>query len=123
MGSIFVLSSSKRGVKYSIVVMDVFNKYACVKPLKYKKAKKFLYGFIEIVNESYRQPNKLWVNQGKKFYNNLIQKWLDDNDILMYSAHHEGKSVVAERFIKTLKIKICKKMPVNNKKPYLSYLD
>ena len=32
-----------------------------------------------------------------------MQKWLDDNDILMYSTHKEGKSVVVERFIKTLK--------------------
>ena len=34
-----------------------------------------------------------------------MQKWLDDN-ISMYSTHSEGKSVVAERFIKTLKGKI-----------------
>ena len=32
-----------------------------------------------------------------------MQKWQDDNDILMYSTHNEGKSVVTERFIKTLK--------------------
>ena len=38
-----------------------------------------------------------------------MQKWLDDNDILMYSTHNEGKSVVLERFIKTLKGKIYKK--------------
>ena len=35
-----------------------------------------------------------------------MQKWLDDNNILMHSAHNEGKSVVAGRFIKTLKSKI-----------------
>ena len=29
-----------------------------------------------------------------------MEKWLDDNDILMYSTHNEGKSVVAERFFK-----------------------
>ena len=38
-----------------------------------------------------------------------MQKWLDDNDILMYSTHNEGMSVVAERFIRTLKNKIYKK--------------
>ena len=31
-----------------------------------------------------------------------MQEWLE-NDILMYSTHNEGKSVIAERFIKTLK--------------------
>ena len=31
---------------------------------------------------------------------------MTDNDILMYSTHNEGKSVVGKRFIKTLKGKI-----------------
>ena len=35
-----------------------------------------------------------------------MQKWLNDNDVLMYSTQNEGKSVVAERFIRTLKSKI-----------------
>ena len=52
-----------------------------------------------------------------------MQKWLDDNDILMYLTHNEGKSVVAERFIKTLKGKMCKKMTAAHSKSYLSYLN
>ena len=51
---------------------------------KKKKGKTLFYGFIEIVNESNCKPSKLWVDQGKEFYNNFIQKGLDDNDILMY---------------------------------------
>ena len=42
-------------------------------------------------------------------YSKLMQKWLDSNDILIYSTHNEDKSVIAERFIKTLKTKIYKK--------------
>ena len=38
-----------------------------------------------------------------------MQKWLDNNDILIYSTHSEDKSVIAERFMKTLKAKIYKK--------------
>ena len=45
----------------------------------------------------------------------LCQKWLDDNDILMYSTHNEGKSVVAERFIKILRTKIYKIITTNKK--------
>ena len=30
--------------------------------------------------------NKLWVDQGKEFHNNILQGWLDNNDILMYST-------------------------------------
>ena len=35
--------------------------------------------------------------------NRPMQKWLDDNDILMYSTHNEGTSIVAERFTNDLK--------------------
>ena len=35
-----------------------------------------------------------------------VLKWLKDNDIDIYSTHNEAKSVVAERFIRTLKNKI-----------------
>ena len=39
-----------------------------------------------------------------------MKSWLRDSDIEMYSTHNEGKSVVAEKFIRTLKIKIYKYM-------------
>ena len=39
-----------------------------------------------------------------------MQEWFDNIDILMYSTHNEGKSVIAEMFIKTLKSKIYKKV-------------
>ena len=41
----------------------------------------------------------------------------------MYSTHNEGKSVIAESFIETLKVKICKKRTANDSKSYLSYLN
>ena len=41
----------------------------------------------------------------------------------MYSTHNEDNSIIAERFIKTLKTKIYKKMTANDSKSYLLYLD
>ena len=52
-----------------------------------------------------------------------MQKWSNDNNISMYSTHNEGKSVVAERFIRNLKDKIYKKMTANHSKYYLSCLN
>ena len=70
----------------------------------------------KILKESYRKPNKIWVDKGSEFYNTFIKKWLKNNDIEMYSIHNEGKSVIAERFIRTLKTKIYKYMTsVSNK--------
>ena len=90
--------------------------------MKDQKPKTVLHGFIEIVKESKRQPNKLWVDQGRELYNSPMQKWLDDN-ILIYSTHNKGKSVVSETFIKTLKGKIYNKMTANDSKSCPSYLN
>ena len=103
------MSSKNKNVKYLLCVVDVSTKYAWVKPWKDKKGKTLLNAFIKIVNECNSKPNKLWVDQRREFYNKSIQEWLDNNDILMYSSHNEGKSVIAERFIKTLKSKYYKK--------------
>ena len=63
-------------------------------------SKRVLDDFMEIVNESNRKPNKLWVGLETDLYNKLMQELLHKNDILMYSTHNVGKSVIAERFIK-----------------------
>ena len=76
------LSSKNQNVKYLICMIDVFIKYALVKPLK-DKAKSVLHGFIEMVKESNCRPNKLWVDQLREFYNIRMQEWLDNSDILM----------------------------------------
>ena len=88
-------SSKIKNVKYLLCVIDVFTKYAWNELLKDKKSKTVLNVFMEIVNESNRKPNKLWVDLGKEFYNKLMQEWLHNSDILMYSTHNEGKSVIA----------------------------
>ena len=59
-----------------------------VRPLKVEKSKTVLDAFIEIVTESNRNPNKLWNDQGGELYNKIMQEWLGNNDILMYSKHN-----------------------------------
>ena len=70
-----------------------------------------------------RKPSKIWVDKGSEVYNNSFKKWLNDNNIEMYSIHSEGKSVVAERFMKTLKTKIYKHMTSVSKNVYINKLD
>ena len=79
--------------------------------------------FQKILKESNRKPNKILVDYGSDFYNGSFKKWLKDNHIEMYSIHNERKSVVAERFIRTLKTKICKNMTSISKNVYIDKLD
>ena len=77
----------------------------------------------KILDDSDRKPNKIWVDKGSEFYTSSSKKWLKDNDIEMYSTHNEGKSVVAERYISTLKTKIYKYMTSVSKNVYIDKLD
>ena len=52
-----------------------------------------------------------------------MKSWLEKNDIEMHSTHKEGKSVVAERFIRTLKNTIYKYMTSISKNVYIEKLD
>ena len=61
----------------------------------------------------------LKADKGSEFYNSSFKKWLKDNDIEMFSIHNEGKTVVAERFIRTLKNKIYKYMSSTSKNVYI----
>ena len=79
--------------------------------------------FQKIFKESNRKPNKIWVDKGSEVYNSSVKKWLKDNDIEMYSIDNEGKSVVAERFIRTLKTKIYKYTSSVSKNVYIGKLD
>ena len=88
-----------KGIKYLLCVIDLFSKYVLVVSSKDKKGATITNAFQKILNSSKRKPNKIWVDQGSEFYNNVFKKWLKNNSISMYSTHNEGKSVVAERFI------------------------
>ena len=67
--------------------------------------------------------NKILVDEGSEFYKKLIKSWLQENIIYMHSSHNEGKSVVTENFITTLKNKIYKYMTSVSKNVYIDNLD
>ena len=117
------LSKKNKGIKYVLCAIDLHSKYAFVVPLKDIKGISIVNAFNKIIKQSNRKPNKIWVDQGSQFYNRIFKKWLSDNDIIMYSTFNEGKSVVAERFIRTLKNKLYKHMTATGKNVYYDVLD
>ena len=127
------LSRKNKGIKYFLCAIYLYSKYAFVIPLKDKKGISIVNAFNKIIKQSNRRakgtsaqhvkPNKIWVDQGGEFYNKVLEKWLLDNDINMYSTYNEDKSVVAERFIRTLKNKLYKHMTATVKNVYYDVLD
>ena len=117
-----LLSRCNKGIRFLLCVVDIFSKYAWVVPLKDKKGITIDKAFQSILKQSNRKTNKIWVGKGSEFYNAYFKKWLQDNDIVMYSTHNEGKSVAAERFIRTLKSKIYKYITSISKNVYINKL-
>ena len=91
---------------------------------KRQKRTSIVNAFQKIISKG-RKPNKIWVDQDwvGQFYNNSFKDFLKINNIEMYSTYNEGKSVVAKRFIRTLKNKIFKYMTAISKNVYLDVLD
>ena len=94
------LSKYNKGNKYLLCAIDLFSKYAWVIPIKDKKGVSIVNAFKKIISEG-RKPNKIYADQGSEFYYNSFKDFLKINNIEMYSAYNEEKSVVAERFIRT----------------------
>ena len=114
-----LISKFNKGFRFLLCVIDIFSKYAWVVPLKDKKGISIVNAFQKILDKSGCKRNKIWVDKGSEFYNNSFKQWLKDNDIQMYSIHNERKSIVAERFIRTLKTKIYKYMTALSKNVYI----
>ena len=111
-------SKYNKGIRYLLCAID-FSKYAWDIPIKKELV---LLMRLKIISEG-RKPNKIWVHQGSEFYNNSFKVFLKIDNIEMHSIYNEGKSVLAERFIGTLKNKIFKHMTAISKNVYFDLLD
>ena len=122
LGDMQSLSKYNKGNKYLLCAIDLSSKYVWVVPIKDKKGTSIVNAFQKIISEG-RKPNKTWLDQGSEFYNNYFKDFLKINNTEMYSTYKERKSVVAERFTRTLKNKIFKHMTAISKNVYFDVLD
>ena len=120
------LSKYNKGSKYLLCAIRLSSKYVWVVPLKNKREISIVNAFQKKKkkkNSKGRKPNKLWVDEGGEFYNNLFKRYLKIKNIEMYSTYNKGKSVVAERFFRTLKNKVFKHMIAVSKNVYFNVLN
>ena len=105
-----------------VFILVFFNVFRAIL-LRDKKSLTVNNAFENVLDESKfdrRKPNKILVDKGSKFSNILMKSWLQGNDIEIYN---EGKSVVAEIYIRNSKSRIRKYMPRMTKNPYIQLDD
>jgi transposase InsO family protein len=97
------ISRRNRGYSYLLTVIDVFSKYAWVRPLKTKKPVEVIAAFKDIFAEG-RRPTALQTDRGTEFKNRFFINFLRDEQIQFFTSKNQTtKCAVVERFNRTLK--------------------
>ncbi|XP_065681474.1 uncharacterized protein LOC136095148 [Hydra vulgaris] len=105
------------GIKYLLMVIDVFSKYGWIVPLKTKTGLEVSHAFNKIFKD--RKCTKLWVDKGLEFYNKHVKAL----GVQLYSTENEEKSCVVERWSRTMKEKMFKYFSANFTRKYIDVLD
>ena len=90
-------SKENNGVRYLLTCIDVFSKYAWVRPLNSKTGISVTEAFKDILSEG-RVPQLLQSDSGTEFYNKTFQKLLSEHGIKHFSTNNETKASIVERF-------------------------
>ena len=99
-----LISKFNKGFRFWLSVIDIYSKYAWVIiTLKDKKGITITDAFQKILDKPNHKLNKIWVDKSSEFYNTSLRSWLEKKRYRNVFINTEGKSVVAERFIRTLK--------------------
>jgi hypothetical protein len=115
-------SKQNDGYKYMLNVIDVFSRYAWSVKMKNKMAITTLESFKLIVKQAGYTPKKIWVDQGKEFYNSDMKAYRKTHDIDIYSTYAEFKVSHVERFNRTLKNKMWRRFTALNTRRWVDML-
>ena len=116
-------SKWNKGMKYLLIVIDVFSKYGWIKPLKDKKTESVSKAFKEIFKKSKRKPMMLWTDKGSEFISKHFKEFLKKEKIKLSHTENEEKSSVLERWNRTMKNRMWKMFTANNNTVYWDKID
>ena len=116
-------SKWNHGIKYLLMVIDVFSKYGWIIPLKDKKTESVSSAFDKIFKKSKRKPTMLWTDKGSEFISKHFKELLKKNYIKLYHTENEEKSSIVERWNKTMKNRMWKMFSADNNTVYWDKLE
>ena len=114
------LSKQNSGFKWVLMIIDCFSKFGWGIPLRNKTGLEVLRGLKIVYDKS---PSKrLWVDEGKEFYNKDVENYLKSKGVILYSTHNTEKCSIVERWNRTVKTKLEKYFTANYTKRYIDIL-
>jgi hypothetical protein len=97
------ISHENNGVKYLLVVIDIFSKYLWIQPLKNKRAKDVVNGF-KLISDQGRKCKKLRTDNGSEFISKVTRAYLKQEGIYYFTTQNSNtKANIAECLIQTIR--------------------
>ena len=115
-------SKYNNGYKFLLTVIDVFSRYAFVRPLKNKSGIEVSKAIKDIFDKEERLPKKVGVDMGSEFYNRNVKSLLDKHGIRLYSVNSITKMSMVERLNRSLKGRMFKYFTRHNTRKYIDVL-
>jgi len=112
------------GNRFILVVIDCFSKMVYAQPVKRKNAEYMSASFKSILQNLNFHPNSIITDRGLEFYNSQVQKVFDHYGINHYhtKTKTKWKAAMAERVIRTLKMRLEKYFYQHKTKRWLDFL-
>ena len=116
------LAKQNDGIKYVLVCVDIFSRYAHCQQINSKQAKDVLQAFKQILSGT-RKAKTIRSDLGQEFRNKQVNAYLKSQNIHhFYALNTETKANYDERLIKTLKHKLFRYMLKNRTQRYIDVL-
>ena len=115
------LAKKNDGVKFLLIVIDVFSKYLFARALTSKSGKE-VRGALESIFAEGRKPKVCRFDQGREFSNRSVEDLLKSESVRFFTTQNETKANFAERMIKTLKKAIYRYITHTDKERYIDKL-
>lgn len=116
-----------RGLRYILIVIDVFSKMAFAEGIKDKTGVETTKAMENIIRKIYQHNNRpiynLQTDLGKEFFNLTMKRLLEKHKINHYASYSFLKSSIVERLIRTIKRKLYMRFSLQGTYKWVNILD
>jgi len=116
------LASKNDGVRYLLNCIDIFTRFAFVRPLQDKSASNVLNAFKSILEEAVTKPYMVVMDKGAEFSNRIFKEFCERNKIKLVNPQASVHAAFIERFNRTLQLLMYKYMTDNETERYIDVL-
>ena len=115
------IEESNKGVRFLLIVIDIFSRYLWVVPLANKKHTTVINGLKKVFSHG-RKPQWIRSDQGGEFKNRWMKTFLKKESVGHFVTYNETKANYAERVIRTIKVLMYRYFTHKQSREYKSIL-